>query len=101
MRFSILHAPARLHSGRSGETFERGADERVAAEAVDAELGRLLDLDPVDEVDPLEDGQHLVLAVVARRPDDEREVDLRRGGRAHHVTVTSSVRSRGPSNSAR
>ena len=83
-----LHAPARLDPRGAPRALERGADERVACEAVDAKLRRRLDVDPVDELDPLVDGQQLVLAVVAQRADDEREVDLRRGGRA--LTASAS-----------
>src|SRR5262249_33674223 len=68
----------------------------------DAKRRSLLDLDPVDEVDPLEHRQDLVLAVVALRPDDEREVDLRRCGCTHHANVSvSATNSGGESASAR
>ena len=46
-------APIWLDFGHAGELFQRVADERVARKTLDQELGRLLQLDPVDEIDPL------------------------------------------------
>ena len=62
---------------------------------------RRLDADPVAEVDALEDRHDLVLAVVADRPDDEREVDLRRRGADHASASASATNSAGSSSSAR
>ena len=39
-RFSIAHVPARLDAGARGERLERGADERVVREALDARARR-------------------------------------------------------------
>ena len=97
-----LDPPASLDPRGSSELAERRADKRVAGEAVDRELRRLCELDAVDEVDPLEDGQDLVLAVVAQRADDEREVDLgRRRSSAHRRALASATNSAGASASAR
>src|SRR6478752_7411970 len=97
-----LDPPASLDPRGSSELAERRADKRVAGEAVDHKLRRLFELDAVDEVDPLEDGQDLVLAVVAQRADDEREVDLgRRRGSAHRSALVSATSSAGARASAR
>jgi hypothetical protein len=88
------HAPARLETRAAGQRAERLAHERVVCEAVDPELGCLVELDPVDEVDPLEDGQDLMLLVVTQRADDEREVYLGRCGRSHRRATTRSKNSR-------
>ena len=77
-------APARLDAGGGAERDQRVAHERVAGEAghLEARSGR--DRDPVAEVDSLQDGHDLVLAVVAQWPDDEREIDLGRRGCSVH-----------------
>src|SRR5579871_134383 len=97
-----LHPPARLDSGRRRKALEGRPNNGVALEAVDAKRGRFLDLDPVDKVDALEDGEQLVLAVLARRPDDEGEVELRGCRRPHHPSASvSATNSGGESDSAR
>ena len=64
-------------------------------------VGRL-EHERVGEVDPLQHGRDLVLAVRAARPDDEREVDLRRAPRARHATSpVSATNCSGRSASAR
>ena len=101
IRFSI-RARQRGSTRRGGDRFERPPDERVVREAVDRELGGRLERDRVAELDPLEDRRDLVQAVVPRRPDDEREVDLRRGRRADHASAAArATNSGGSSSSAR
>src|SRR5579872_6211555 len=96
-----VHAPARLDAGACGERLERAAHERVGEEPVDAERERRLDVDPVGEGDALVHGDELVLAVVARGPDDEGEVDLRGRGCSHRSASVSATNSCGASASAR
>ncbi len=93
--------PAGLDAGPRCEGLERAADERVAGEAVDAQLGGRRDVDPVGHADALVDGDELVLAVVAQRPDDERQVDLRGSGSPHRSASASARNSGGASASAR
>ena len=100
MCFSIRarHAPA----GLGGEQLERAAHERVVGEAVDVDLASAGSTSiAVGEVDALENGRDLVVAVVACRPDDEREVDLRCRRRAAHSARASATNSSGSSASAR
>src|SRR5437763_154510 len=73
----------RAPAGSRVEEPEGVADDRVGGEPVDRRLARGLDPDSVAEIDALEHGRELVLAVGAQRPDDEREVDLRRRGPDH------------------
>src|SRR5262249_60028451 len=94
-------AQGRLAAGAGGEAVERLPNERVLAEAVDTQLGRGLELDPVDETESLVDGEHLVLAVGTDRPHHEAEVDLRRRGRSHPSASVSATNSGGASASAR
>src|SRR4051812_40857024 len=95
-------APARLDARTAGKLAERRAHERVVREALHPKLLRLLELDPVDEVDALQDGQDLVLAVIAQWADHQGEVDLgRSGGTAHGKALTSATNSPGTSASAR
>ena len=95
------YPPLRLDACPPGELLERGANQRVVGKAFDSERGCVVELDPVDEVDPLQDRQNLVLAVVADRPDDEREIDLRGGRRSHSNALVSATKSAGASASAR
>src|SRR5207249_4911193 len=95
-------APAWLDRGCGPEPFERGADQRVVGEAVDAQHIGPLDRDAVAQRDSLVDRRDLVLAVRARRADDEGEVDLRGGGRAVHASASArATNSSGASSSAR
>src|SRR5262249_61731248 len=97
-----LNPPARLGARNAGQFVERRTHQRVLGEALDPKLGRFLELDPVDEVDALEDGQDFVLSVVAQRAYDQSEVDLRRGGSTAHRNASLSARnSAGASASAR
>ena len=75
--------PARLDAGGGGERgrARRGRACRRGSRST-ASAGRGLDRDAVGEVDPLQDGRDLVLAVRAGRADDEREVELRRRRRS-------------------
>src|SRR5207344_669292 len=77
------------------------AHDRVLREPVDGRFGRRLDADPVAEVETLEEGDELVLAVAPDRPDDERQIDLRRGGADHGSSPVSATNSAGSSSSAR
>jgi len=95
------HAPLWLDARASSELLERRADERVAGKPFDSQRGRVVELDPIDKVDPLEDGQDFVLAVVTDRPDDEREINLRGGRRSHSNALVSATKSAGASASAR
>ena len=92
--------PAGLDAGGGGERGEGVADDRVAGEAGDRERRTGLDRDSVGEIDPLQEGRDLVLAVRAGRADDEREIDLRRRRRSHSASV-SAANSAGASASAR
>ena len=92
-----LPARSRLRRDR----LERAPDERVPGEPGDAQLGRRLELDPVGEIDPLQDRRDLVVAVVAPGADDERKVDLRGRGRAVHSASARATNSAGSSASAR
>src|SRR5262249_6966758 len=80
-----------------------GDDRRMIAvrrhRDVDPLPVRARDLDVVVEIDALEHGDDLVLAVVARRADDERQVDLRVG--PHASAAASATNSSGASSSAR
>jgi hypothetical protein len=67
---------ARLRHGL--EQIQRVRDERVL-EALDDELRRRLELEPVGEVDVLHDRGDLVESVLAARADDECQVELRVG----------------------
>ena len=69
---------------------ERALHERVLGEAADGVLSRRRELDPVGEVDPLQDCCDLVQAVVTARADDQSEVDL--GARGRSSQCNSSVR---------
>ena len=91
-------APRQRAPARAASRVERRAHDRVVREAVDARLGRAARPRRVGEVEPLEDRHDLVLAVVAARADDEREVDLRRrpsaplAHREPRVSATNSSR---------
>ena len=86
---------------RRGEPVECPAHDRVLREPVDGRLARRLDADPVAEVETLEDRHDLMLAVATDRPDDERQVDLRRSGADHESSPVSATNSAGSSSSAR
>jgi hypothetical protein len=94
-------APPRLDAGSAPELLEGAADERVAGKAVDPKGPRFVELDPVDQVDLLQNGENLVLTVVTRRPDNEREVDLGRRRGSHRSASASATKSSGGSASAR
>src|SRR5262245_37146043 len=97
-----LHRPVRLYAGRSRQALERIADERVVREAGDLERRARPERDPVREVDGLEHGRDLVLSIRPRRPDDERQVDLRRRlARPHRSAAVSATNSSGSRASAR
>ena len=85
----IVAAHSGSHTGRVGEREQRVAHEAVLGEASDGEHRRRLELDPVREIDALQNRRDLVLAVRAHRPDDEREVELRRGRRAAHRSAAA------------
>ena len=76
--FSIVTRQRRLRARRRRERLECAADERVVVEARDVELLGGVQLDPVGELERRHQGHDLVLAVVAQRTDDEREVQLSR-----------------------
>src|SRR5439155_3326949 len=98
----LLDARAPACAGLRREQFERAPHERVSGKAVDAQLVRILDLDAIGEIDALQNGHDLVVAVVALWADDEREVNLRARRRALHARAfASSTNSRGSSASAR
>src|SRR5260221_4042679 len=84
-----------------GEQLERVAHKRVLRETVDARVLRRYDVDAVGQADALVDVQWLVLAVLAPRPDDEREIDLRGCGRSHASACVSATKSPGSRASAR
>ena len=65
-------------------------DEHVRGKAIDLEAGRRFDRQCVCELKAFVDGDQLVLAVFALRPDEEREVDLRRRSDAVHVSKLGS-----------
>src|SRR5438876_1225294 len=96
-----VDAPAWLDARVRSERFERAVDERVGEEAVDAECAGRLEVDAVGDPDALVHGDELVLAVGAKRADDEREVDLCGGGRSHVSAAASATNSGGASASAR
>ena len=75
-----------------GHAFERTANERVARKPRDTQLGRAFDGDSVGERNALVDRNDLVLPVLTRRTDDERQVDLGRGGCARHFRASVSMR---------
>ncbi len=75
--FSIVTRQRGSRARRRRERLERAADERVVVEARDVELLGGVQLDPVGELERRHQGHDLVLAVVAQRTDDEREVQLR------------------------
>ncbi len=93
--------PGGLDSGCRRERGQRVAHERVAREAGHLEARSRCDRDPVAEVDSLQDGHDVVLAVVAKRPHDERKIDLRRSGRSVHRALVRATNSVGSSASAR
>ena len=66
IRFSIRARQRGSTPAAAGERLERARTSVSPAKPVDAQGRRRLELDPVGEVDPLEDGRDLVLAVVAR-----------------------------------
>src|SRR5205823_7349655 len=81
---------------------ERPADEGVARETRYLVALRRTDLDVVGQRYPLVHGRNLVLSVGTARADDQREVDLRRGGGASHGSAAASAtKSGGASSSAR
>ena len=88
----------------------RGRGRRSSAPPTRVSSGEAVDRsaaaarqDAVGEVEALHDGRHLVLAVVAERADDEREVELRGRRRAVHAARASAraTNSGGSSSSAR
>src|SRR5947207_4029063 len=84
-------APTGFGSRRAGKSLERTTDERVLRESFDAKLRCTVDRQAVAEIDALVDGRHLVLSVVPAGPDDEREVQLGRRGRASHGSASASA----------
>src|SRR5262245_59199167 len=98
-------APYRLDAGRPGEPDERSADDRVARESLDRQSVTWGQLDPVADVDSLEDRGDLVQPIDAPRPDHEREIDLCRGNCSallHPARASAScTNSSGASSSAR
>src|SRR5688572_8341594 len=96
-----VRTPPGSHAGLDRKRRECRPDEGVLREALDGEAVAECQLDTVREREPLQDGHDLVLAIRARRPDDEREVQLRGGRGACHSARVSSTNSCGSSASAR
>ena len=84
MRFSIRTRQRGSTRARHSEGLEGAPHDRVLCEALDRELVGGLEHDVVVDVHALEHREDLVLAVTAKRPDDEAEVDLRVGARTPH-----------------
>src|SRR5215216_7059918 len=94
--------PAGLDFRLGRQHFERPPDKRVGGKAGDGELVRGVQPDPVGERDPLQHRRDLVAPVRPRRPDDQRQVQLRGGEQLGHASAAARrTNSSGSSSSAR